>query len=301
MNRVRRHTSESAAQRVDAVTRANVRKHGAERAQIGRRIAELEREWDIERTLESNAGTIALSGALLGTLHDRRWFGLTGFVMGFLFQHATSGWCPPIPVLRRLGVRTGNEIDQERFALKAVRGDFRSASNGEASVEQALEAVTPSESVAVEHRREPDRIRRYTTNAQQRRLDAAMAQRVRLYAGQIPEMISARIAELEREWSIERYLQVNVALVGLTTTALAVGKNRKWGYATCAGLAFFLFHAVEGFDPPLPALRRMGIRSRDEINREVYALKILRGDFDSVLETSDDSARVEAALTAVGL
>jgi hypothetical protein len=30
----------------------------------------------------------------------------------------------PVPVFRRLAFRTASEIDQERYALKAVRGDF---------------------------------------------------------------------------------------------------------------------------------------------------------------------------------
>ena len=29
-----------------------------------------------------------------------------------------------MPVFRRLGVRTAGEIDRERYALKALRGDF---------------------------------------------------------------------------------------------------------------------------------------------------------------------------------
>jgi hypothetical protein len=29
-----------------------------------------------------------------------------------------------VPVLRRLGFRTASEIDHERYALKALRGDF---------------------------------------------------------------------------------------------------------------------------------------------------------------------------------
>ena len=46
-------------------------------------------------------------------------------VAGFLLQHAVQGWCPPVPVMRRLGFRTEREIDAERTALKALRGDFR--------------------------------------------------------------------------------------------------------------------------------------------------------------------------------
>ena len=43
---------------------------------------------------------------------------------GFLFQHATQGWCPPVPLFRKLGVRTRSEIDREKYALKILRGDF---------------------------------------------------------------------------------------------------------------------------------------------------------------------------------
>jgi hypothetical protein len=65
-------------------------------------------------------------------------------VTGFLFQHAVEGWCPPIPVLRRLGFRTAREIDIERVALKALRGDFGPfgvESHGDARADRALFAA----------------------------------------------------------------------------------------------------------------------------------------------------------------
>lgn len=45
-------------------------------------------------------------------------------VAGLHLQHALRGWCPPLPVLRRLGFRTRAEIDRERYALKVVRDDL---------------------------------------------------------------------------------------------------------------------------------------------------------------------------------
>jgi hypothetical protein len=47
-----------------------------------------------------------------------------GLVAGFLLQHAVQGWCPALPIVRALGFRTSREIDAERSALKAGRGDF---------------------------------------------------------------------------------------------------------------------------------------------------------------------------------
>lgn len=113
---------------------------------IARRLRELDEEWDIERTLEANAATISATGAALALLVNRR-FALVPLVVGsFLLQHATQGWCPPLPVFRRFGYRTQAEIEQERYALKALRGDFGqmrgdSAEPGSARADRALQAV----------------------------------------------------------------------------------------------------------------------------------------------------------------
>jgi hypothetical protein len=44
---------------------------------------------------------------------------------GLLLQHGLLGFSPLGSLVRRLaGVRTRREIDLEKFALKALRGDF---------------------------------------------------------------------------------------------------------------------------------------------------------------------------------
>ena len=113
---------------------------------VARRLGELDEEWDIERTLEANASTLVAVGSGLALLVDRR-FALVPLVVGsFLLQHATQGWCPPLPVFRRYGFRTQTEIEEERYALKALRGDFRPVRGGgsgrpSARADQALRAV----------------------------------------------------------------------------------------------------------------------------------------------------------------
>ena len=91
---------------------------------IERRLRQLDEEWDIERAIEANAATLSIAGTVLSMMHDRRWSFLPLAVTGFLLQHATQGWCPPVPILRSLGFRTQGEIERERYALKAIRGDF---------------------------------------------------------------------------------------------------------------------------------------------------------------------------------
>ena len=124
--RVPQSTAERVNEKIRRQTEANVTVYGAAGPEaIDRRLAELEREWDVERTLETNAATLAAAGAGLALLVDRRFALIPLVVGGFLLQHAVQGWCPPLPIFRRMGVRTQTEIDHERYALKALRGDFR--------------------------------------------------------------------------------------------------------------------------------------------------------------------------------
>jgi hypothetical protein len=106
---------------------------------ITRRIYELENEWDIERVLEANAAGIGLGSLLWGLTVNKKCLAITGTVLGFLLLHSIQGWCPPVPLLRRLGVRTRREIDRELFALKVLRGDFQTVSRD--SPDAAINAV----------------------------------------------------------------------------------------------------------------------------------------------------------------
>lgn len=144
-DRVRRHTGCAVQAKIDATTRQNIAVYaGQSRDAIDRRIAELDREADVEQVLEVNASLIALTGTVLGVTMNKRFFLIPAVVLGFLTEHAISGWCPPVPVFRRLGIRTRTEIDQEKFALKALRGDFSAARARERSVspEDAYEAAS---------------------------------------------------------------------------------------------------------------------------------------------------------------
>jgi hypothetical protein len=126
---VRRHTPARSLDDIDNQTRLNISHFAMQpRRRLDERIEELEREWDIERVLETNASLLALTGLVLGATVNRKWLLLTGGVLGFLAQHGISGWCPPLPMFRKIGIRTRREIDQERFALKALRGDFDATS-----------------------------------------------------------------------------------------------------------------------------------------------------------------------------
>lgn len=123
-DRVNLNTAPAINQRIAKQTERNIAYYAAHPEEIDVRLEELDREWDIERTLEANAAAVSVASVVLGTFVSRKWLFLPAVVGGFLMQHAVQGWCPPLPAFRRMGVRTQTEIERERFALKALRGDF---------------------------------------------------------------------------------------------------------------------------------------------------------------------------------
>ena len=88
---------------------------------IPRRLRELDEEWDIERSLETASSSISLFGLAMAVLSGRRWLVLPLLVQGFFLQHGIQGWCPPLPALRKMGVRTQEEIEDERRRLLALQ------------------------------------------------------------------------------------------------------------------------------------------------------------------------------------
>ena len=117
-DRVRKVTSGEINQKISREIEENIRYYANQGpVAINQRIHKLEKEWDVERVLELNASLIALGGIILASIQNKRWLILPGIVTAFLAQHAIQGWCPPIPIIRRMGIRTQKEIETERHGL----------------------------------------------------------------------------------------------------------------------------------------------------------------------------------------
>jgi hypothetical protein len=94
------------------------------RSAIEQRLQDLDREWSAGRV----AKVIAAGGILFGLTAAVlvSWWALAlpvAFAL-ILLQYLTSRECWLTHGLKRLGLRSGIEIEHERFALKALRGDF---------------------------------------------------------------------------------------------------------------------------------------------------------------------------------
>jgi hypothetical protein len=119
--------------RIRRQAHASVIYHAQHQERIDERLRELDREWNVERWLQLNSAALSIIGLTLAARHSRWWLLLPAAVQTFFLQHALNGWCPPLPAFRRLGVRTMAEIESERHALLALRGELRPAVAGDGS------------------------------------------------------------------------------------------------------------------------------------------------------------------------
>jgi hypothetical protein len=122
--RVRENTAIKKNKKIDQQIVNNIESYSRNPQLIATRVKELDKEWDIERVLELNMSILSILGISLAVFVNIYWLILPSIVLLFFIQHAIQGWCPPIPIFRYFKVRTRPEIDREKFALKAIRGDF---------------------------------------------------------------------------------------------------------------------------------------------------------------------------------
>jgi hypothetical protein len=127
--RVPQQTDDRVNEAIRRRTEASIAYHKEHPDQIGRRIRELDEEWDVERALETGSSVLTLFGLAMTLTRGRKWLVLPLAVQGFFLQHALQGWCPPLPLFRRLGFRTQSEIEHERCALRRLRGDLEEESS----------------------------------------------------------------------------------------------------------------------------------------------------------------------------
>ncbi|GAB3537786.1 hypothetical protein GCM10027343_01820 [Noviherbaspirillum agri] len=124
IERVEINTSPAINRQMEDRLRENVSRYlDADRETIDRRLEELDKEWNVERFIETEAPLMIGLGVALGAMHDRRWFAVPVLAAGMVILHNLQGWYPLLPLFRRLGVRSQNEIEQERSALRILRGD----------------------------------------------------------------------------------------------------------------------------------------------------------------------------------
>src|SRR5262245_18170305 len=87
------------------------------------RLCELDREWTAGRVTKAVIGVMIITGFALTALLDPWWLILPAIGGAFLLQYlfTRTSWLGK--VFHEMGYRTGFEVDQEKMALKVLRGD----------------------------------------------------------------------------------------------------------------------------------------------------------------------------------
>lgn len=138
-DRVRRMSPKKANKEIDEVTLKSIAVYKSNPHEIGKRIHELNDEYDLDRAVVLNFVIVGGAGLALGAFLNIWWLLLPGIQIPFLAYHMIKGWCPPAPVFRLLKYRTRQEIEKEKYALKLIRGDFNNLQSS--SPEAIFEAV----------------------------------------------------------------------------------------------------------------------------------------------------------------
>lgn len=118
MDKIEQHTDPEINKRIHKQTDRSITYFKYHKDEVPERVQELEEEWSTDRVVQTMAGAVALTGAVLTAATNNKRFAFMSAVSGgFLLMYSIMGWAPPLPLLRKWGIRTPSEISDEKCAL----------------------------------------------------------------------------------------------------------------------------------------------------------------------------------------
>jgi hypothetical protein len=121
----RARTPRDVNERIDRETDERVRYYATRPVDfVSHRISELDSEWDVDRVLRADIAGLGLIGAGLLVALRKSWLALPIVALSLVAGSSTDTTQPLLVALRQIGVRTRGDIERERTALRALRGDF---------------------------------------------------------------------------------------------------------------------------------------------------------------------------------
>ena len=104
----------------------NIRYYGSlGKDALSDRIVSLDREWDAEKFVKASLSGLGMFGLVTGLVGSRLGRLLLWIATPLLLLHTLGKWSPSQDTVRSLGFRPRREIEEEKYALKAMRGDFK--------------------------------------------------------------------------------------------------------------------------------------------------------------------------------
>ncbi|MGZ3789023.1 MAG: hypothetical protein ACXVLQ_10890 [Bacteriovorax sp.] len=107
-----------------------------------------------------------------------------------------------------------------------------------------------------------------------------------------PHAIRERLNELDKEWDIDRAVELIFSGLIFAQLVTAVKKNKKGRlFGPLLQSSFLLLHTVFGWSPQIPLLRELGFRTRLEIKAERE--RLLNALYKEEWEYEERSAMME--------
>jgi hypothetical protein len=119
-----------------------------------------------------------------------------------------------------------------------------------------------------------DRVRAHSFKRATARIDQRTQTAIHR-AKEDPSVIPDELTALDREWDLERAILIPFALMGAVALALGLRRERRFRFPLTGQIAAMLTHALIGWSPQAVVLRRLGFRTRQEIEAERQALLAL--------------------------
>lgn len=126
--------------------------------------------------------------------------------------------------------------------------------------------------------RHRDRVREHSAQHVNRRIARDIEVSVQHHTREGRDSVQRRLAELDSEWDIDRVLMANFAVLGGAAYGIGIARyaHTPWWrrprtgllYAFGVQLGFLLMHATIGWCPPAAVWRRLGARTKSEIDLE---------------------------------
>ena len=127
---------------VDEAARANREKiaqnvafYKANPRGIQTRLEALDEEWSVDKVLQIGTSGATIASFWFSLTKSRIWSLLPVILAGGAIHYGVTGGSPAADLIRRFGIRTRDEIEGERIALLAVRGDFSGVEATEAAAD----------------------------------------------------------------------------------------------------------------------------------------------------------------------
>lgn len=92
---------------------------------IDERLAQLDRAWTAGRASKATMGVLIVAGLILGLTIDPVWLVLPLAGGVILAEHLFTRQSLVGAAFRAMGLPSGADVEQEKLALKALRGDFK--------------------------------------------------------------------------------------------------------------------------------------------------------------------------------